>query len=118
MTQIRTPTYGCLLLLCVGSLLAPEIANAQGGTTTATLSGRALDGTGGTLPGATVTVVNIATNQSRVVVTNDEGGNRLAGLTPGKYSLTAELQGFATFVQPEITLSVGSAAEAFGPDLM
>src|SRR5688572_24821060 len=111
MTLLRRQTYGCLLVLCGWALVAPAVANAQGGTMTATLFGRVFDGTGGTLPGATVTVVNIATNQSRVVVTNDEGVYRLAGLTPGKYSLTAQLQGFATFVQPEITLSVGSAAD-------
>jgi hypothetical protein len=111
MTLLRRHAYGCLLVLCVWTMVAPAVASAQGGTTTAVLSGRVFDGTGGTLPGATVTVVNIATNQSRVVLTNDEGVYRLAGLTPGKYSLTAELQGFATFVQPEITLSVGSAAD-------
>jgi hypothetical protein len=111
MTLIRTQTCGCLLLLSLWAVAVPAVAYAQGGTTTATLSGRVFDGTGGTLPGATVTVVNIATNQSRVVVTNEEGVYRLAGLTPGQHSLTAELQGFARFVQPEIRLNVGAAAD-------
>lgn len=51
-------------------LLASTSAFAQGGTSTATLSGKIADDTGGRLPGVTVTVTNAATNQSRSVVSN------------------------------------------------
>ena len=54
-------------------LLVAVAAYGQSGTATASLSGKVLDGTGGVLPGVTVTVVNVATNRGRSVVTNEEG---------------------------------------------
>ncbi len=98
------------LLGAIAVLAVVPPAYGQGGTATATLSGRVADDTEGVLPGATVTVTNLATNQVRTVVTNDEGRFTFAGLQPGRYSLTCEIQGFATFVRPEITLNVGSLA--------
>jgi hypothetical protein len=111
MMLFRAPFRGCVLLLCFVTFAAPPAAYPQGGTATATLSGKISDGTGGVLPGVTVTVVNVATNQSRAVTTNEEGVYRFAGLAPGKYTVAAELQGFAKFVQPEVTLNVGAAAD-------
>ncbi|MGH9350383.1 MAG: TonB-dependent receptor [Vicinamibacterales bacterium] len=102
-----------LAILLVGALCASVVAvpvYAQGGTATATLSGRVVDDTQGVLPGTTVTVTNLATNQARTVVTNEEGRFTFAGLQPGRYSLSCELPGFATFLRPEITLNVGSLA--------
>ena len=52
------------------------------------------------LPGVSVTVTNLATNQARTVVSNEDGLYRFAGLTPGRYSLTAQIDGFATFTRP------------------
>jgi hypothetical protein len=98
MTVIRTQTSGCLVLLFVCALGGAPVAYGQGGTTTATLSGRVFDGTGGTLPGATVTVVNIATNQSRVALTNDEGVDReLGSIEPGKIADIIVVEGNPNF---------------------
>jgi hypothetical protein len=99
-----------LAFLLAAAVCLAQPAFAQGGTATATLSGRVADDTGGVLPGVTVTVTNIATNQARTVTTNDEGRYTFAGLQPGRYSFSCELPGFATFVRPEITLNVGSLA--------
>lgn len=100
----------CLLFGLI-AFVAARPAYAQGGTATATLSGKISDGTGGVLPGVTVTIANVATNQSRTVTTNEGGVYRFGGLTPGKYSVSAELQGFAKFLQPDVTLNVGAAAD-------
>ena len=91
--------------------LAPTLTMAQGGTSTASLSGKISDATGATLPGVTVTVTSLATNQQRTVVTNEDGIYRFAGLTPGSYSLTTDLDGFAKFIQSDIRLQVGAAAD-------
>jgi hypothetical protein len=72
------------------------------------MAGRVSDDTQAVLPGVTVTATNLATNQSRSVVTNEEGRYTLAGLPPGRYSLQAELSGFASFIRPELTVNVGS----------
>jgi Carboxypeptidase regulatory-like domain len=89
--------------------LAPAPAFAQGGTSTASISGKVTDATGGVLPGVTVTITYLATNQQRTAVSNEEGVYRFAGLLPGKYSISAELEGFAKFLQSDITLQVGGA---------
>jgi hypothetical protein len=106
--RVRVTATIVFVALCL--LAAVPLAHAQGGTATATLSGRVLDDTDSVLPGVTVTVTNLATNQARVVVTNDEGRYTFPGLAPGRYSLSCELTGFANFLRPEITLNVGSAA--------
>src|SRR5204863_1578344 len=101
-------------LVCVALLLisvAARHASAQGGTSTASLAGKIVDDTGARLPGVTVTVTHVATNQSRQVVSNEEGLYRFAGLQPGVYSFTAELQGFAAFRRPQLTLNVGAAVD-------
>jgi hypothetical protein len=92
-------------------LVAASNAYAQGATSTATLQGRVFDSTGGVLPGVTVTIVDMGTNQSRTVVTNEQGVYRFAGLTPGRYTVSGELQGFAKFVQPNVALNVGAAVD-------
>ena len=92
-------------LLC---LTTAGPVGAQGGTATATMVGKVADNTGGVLPGVTVTVTNLGTNQSRVVATNEEGRYTMAGVPPGRYSLQGELPGFATFLRPELTVNVGS----------
>lgn len=85
---------------------APGETHAQG--VLATVSGTVTDESGAVVPGVTVTMVNLATNEARTVVTNEHGAYRVDGLRPSKYSLTAELQGFATVVRPEITVNVGA----------
>jgi outer membrane receptor protein involved in Fe transport len=100
-----------LWLVILAPLWTVSRVFAQGGTSTASLSGKIVDATGARLPGVTVTLTNVGTNQSRTAVSNAEGLYRIAGLQPGNYSLTAELQGFAIFKREQITLNVGSAVD-------
>jgi protocatechuate 3,4-dioxygenase beta subunit len=76
----------------VGLVSMSAEAYAQGGATSASLSGRVTDSTGLILPGVTVTVINESTNQSRAVVTDASGFYHAYGLTPSTYTVTAELQ--------------------------
>ena len=48
------------------------------------------------LPGATVTARNEETGLTRTAVTEAAGDYRLPALPPGRYTVTAELQGFTT----------------------
>src|SRR5206468_4736312 len=89
----------------------PRRVAAQGGTSTASVSGTVSDATCGLMPGVTIVITNQATNQSRTAVTNEQGVYRFAGLPPGKYSMTAELEGFARFAQSDVTLQVGAAVD-------
>src|SRR5580765_520076 len=61
------------------------------------LSGIITDGTGGVLPGVTVSLKNADTGFSRSTVTDSEGRYSFNAVPPtGKWTLTVELSGFAT----------------------
>jgi outer membrane receptor protein involved in Fe transport len=93
-----------LLALC--AMAAPAVA--QG--TTGSISGFITDDTHAALPGATVTVRHIDTDQKRVVVTDGAGRFRAQELAPGRYEVAVELQGFRTARTPPFALTVGQDA--------
>jgi hypothetical protein len=97
-----------LLLFAIG-ITGVQPVLAQLGS--ATISGSVSDSTGGTVAGATVTVVNADTSFKRVTTTNSVGQYSVPGLTPGAYNLSVELQGFKKFQQTGMTLQVDQNAE-------
>src|SRR5215217_6077450 len=89
------------------------------------LSGIVTDGTGGVLPGVTVSLKNVDTGFTRSTVTDSAGRYSFNALPPtGKWTLAAELPGFGTQnreglefqanTRPEINfqLNVGGVQEA------
>jgi hypothetical protein len=64
--------------------------------TLGTITGEVKDSTGAVVPGATVTVVNKATNATRTTQTNAVGLYDFPALPPGTYTVSSELQGFKT----------------------
>ena len=78
--------------------------------TTGSISGRVQDEKEATLPGATVTVRNIATNDTRTAQTDSEGRYRVGNLPVGDYEVSAEASGFAKYVQTGITLALNQPA--------
>jgi hypothetical protein len=71
------------------------------------ITGRVTDESGGRLPGVTVTARNVATNVASDTTTNGEGDYNLLYLTPGMYTLTAELSGFKKIVRDGIEVRIG-----------
>jgi hypothetical protein len=63
------------------------------------------------VPGAIIKIKNSATNEERRATTNTAGRYTLSQLLPGKYELTAEMQGFRTYAQREVVLTAGQSAE-------
>ncbi|MCA1584718.1 MAG: carboxypeptidase-like regulatory domain-containing protein, partial [Acidobacteria bacterium] len=94
------------LVLLVLVLGAPCLAFAQ--STNATIDGVVRDPNAGVLPGVTMTVANDATGLSRTVVTGERGAYRVTELPPGRYTLRAELPGFATVERAGVVLSLGA----------
>jgi hypothetical protein len=74
------------LLLC-----APGFAQTLG-----TITGEVKDASGAVVPGATVTVVNKATNATRTTSSNEVGLFDFPALPPGPYTVKTELDGFKT----------------------
>ncbi len=90
---------------------------------TGQLSGFVNDDEGGALPGVSITVTNTATNQSRLLVTGQDGYFAAPLLPPGEYNVTAALEGFvqisregvrvtaAETVRIHLALAVGEFSE-------
>src|SRR6476620_10990320 len=95
-------SFVVLVGLVVASLAMPLSAQTALGT----LRGIVVDQQSGALPGVSVTARQVDTNTSESVVTGAAGQYFLPNLRPGKYELTAELQGFAPSKQ-ELELRVG-----------
>ena len=72
--------------------------------------GTVLDPQGAGIPGATVTVTNLATNIARTPRPTRKATTSSRLLDPGTYRVSAEISGFQTAVREGLTLTVGQAA--------
>jgi hypothetical protein len=78
---------------------------------TGSIVGTVADKTGGVLPGVTVTATQEETAVALTAVTNTTGQYTFGGLKVGRYSISAELQGFKRAVTRDITLNVQDRLE-------
>jgi hypothetical protein len=90
----------CLLLLSAISILA-QSQDSRG-----SIVGRVFDTTGAVIPGTEVRSVNAATGVAVSVTTNDAGNYVLPFLSPGFYTVTAEVTGFRKFERKNIQVRV------------
>src|SRR3989454_8928704 len=95
------------LLIALG-LIAPAPALAQTGA--GSLTGIVTDQTGATVPGATVTATNQATNVPYTAVSNDAGNYTITSVPVGTYVVKAELSGFKTAATKPIELEAKQIA--------
>jgi carboxypeptidase family protein len=93
-------------LLVAACTVAPA---AFGQAITATLSGKIVDTSGGSVSKARVTVSNTATGFSRTVQSSETGEFTLPALPAGDYSVSVEFTGFGKQTK-NITLQVGQSA--------
>src|SRR5579872_3516264 len=94
-------TFGLAL-----ALLASASAWAQ--AVKSSFVGTVRDSSGAVAAHAKVTVTNLETNVSITAVTNQNGEYIAPFLDSGRYSVSAELTGFATVVEPNIKLDVAA----------
>jgi hypothetical protein len=66
-------------------------------TVTGTVSGTVVDSTGNAIAGASVTLINERTKDSRTASSNESGDFRFNAVTPGNYTIKVEQKGFSTF---------------------
>jgi hypothetical protein len=99
--RVRTLVLLIALALFVTPLFAQE--------TTGQIAGRIVDGQGLPVPGATVTVTG---PQGTKTTTSDADGRfSVPFLTPGQFSIRAELQGFKAFERKDVRVVLGQTAE-------
>ncbi|MXX61070.1 MAG: TonB-dependent receptor [Holophagales bacterium] len=77
---------------------------------TGQLSGFVTDAEGGALPGVSVTVTNVDTNQSRLVMTGQDGYFAAPLLAPGDYNVTAALEGFVQLSREGVRVTAAETA--------
>jgi carboxypeptidase family protein len=98
---LRSISFGLLILSI------PALASAQA-VSTAQITGTVRDGSGGALPGVTVTATQTATGFKRETTTDGNGLYVLTNLPVGPYQLDATLQGFRSFRQTGLVLQVSA----------
>jgi hypothetical protein len=95
--------------LCLFTLVGLALPVAAQ-STTGTIQGIVRDDQAAVIPGATVTVRNVLTGQTRSVVTGDEGQYRFPNLQVGEYELAVELAGFGNYKQAGLNLTLNQEA--------
>ena len=95
-------------ILLVGLFLVSAWAIfAQSQLTTGAISGTVQDANGAVVSGATVTVLNEETNQTRTIITNDDGQFIAPVLSIGNYTVSVEKEGFTKIEQKNLKVNVG-----------
>ncbi len=102
----RRPSLRAALVCVIGILLLAAPASSQ--TVLGRVAGTVLDASGGVLPGATVTLTNIATTQAATTVTTDTGAFTFPQIPAGTYKVVVELQGFKTATYNQVIVNVGT----------
>src|SRR6478672_5155555 len=98
------------------SVLVTLLAVVAAGTATAQerfggIAGVVTDSSQAPVPGATITATNKQTGAQKVAVTGTDGAYRIADLDPGRYTVTAELQGFQKVQADDVLVLLGKTAD-------
>src|SRR5712675_2283378 len=104
-----TPSFACLAV-CLLVLICISAPATNGQAINATLFGRILDTSGGSVGKATVTITSSATGFVRTAQSSDSGEYTIPALPAGEYTVSVEYSGFSK-QSKNVILQVGQAAE-------
>ena len=90
-------------------LVALLAVSAYGQSQSGNIFGKVTDNSGAGLPGVTVTLTGVGAPQT--TVTDNDGDFRFINLSPGQYSVKAELAGLGTATRSGITVNIGRNAD-------
>ena len=97
---LRAASY--MALLAIGCLLTIAPARAQ--SVYGSIFGTVTDKTGAVVPGATVTVTDVAKGTVETAISNGTGDYTVSHLVPDTYDIKVEAKGFETFVSKGIAV--------------
>ncbi|NWG14508.1 MAG: TonB-dependent receptor [Acidobacteria bacterium] len=104
MSKLSSPSFlAAILLMLVPAFLLGQSFNA-------TLNGRVTDPSGAVIPGAEVTLTNIAQQSEAKVFTEADGLFSFPNLKAGNYEIKVTAQGFKPYVQRGIALAINQIA--------
>src|SRR5688572_19226543 len=92
--------------LSISLVVLLSVVFALGQQARGTLRGVVKDELGGTLQGATITLID-QTGAVKTATTNADGSYVFTGLAPGKYSVSATAPGFAVAEEAEVDVVAG-----------
>ncbi len=119
-TRRTVPARAVALLLFANIVVATHTARAQAG---GSVTGTVKDASGAVLPGASVTLTNVALNTSFDTITDGQGSYAFPNVPVGRYDLTIALEGFKqgkrsglavdidSRLQVDVLLEVGAQSE-------
>jgi hypothetical protein len=90
--------------------VSPQSSTARSSSATGTLRGQVTDPSGAVVANAAVAVLTSG-GPTHSATTGKTGTYEIGNLLPGKYTVTANAQGFAVFVQNDVNVAAGQAAQ-------
>src|ERR1700678_1108245 len=90
--------------------VSPQSSTARSSSATGTLRGQVTDPSGAVVANAAVAVLTSG-GPTHSATTSKTGTYEIGNLLPGKYTVTANAQGFAVFVQNDVNVAAGQAAQ-------
>ena len=106
---LRRQRRTCRAAVWVAMLLVASATSAYAQFDRGTVSGTIKDAQGGVVPGVTVTATATQTQQTRSTVTDGSGFYTFPNLQPGRYDISAELQGFKKETRTGVQVDAASA---------
>ena len=103
---MKHPNFARFLFLGLLVLVTNTVSFSQ----TAQVTGRISDLAGAVVPGAQITITNVATGINLEAVSNDEGFFTIPLLKPGEYRIAIKKDGFKSVAQTGVTLQVNQVA--------
>ncbi len=89
----------------VALLLLASTHQLSGQVLFGSIVGNVFDATNLAVPGATVKITEISTNESRSAVTNEAGVYNLTTVTPGTYQIEITKTGFRSFIASDVVVN-------------
>ncbi len=105
---MKLSRWGMAMVLAAGLVLGIPSSQVRGQAVNGTLLGTVTDASGAVIPNAVVVATEVNTNISRTTKTNESGNYVFSDVTPGKYSVSAEQQGFKKEVRANVDVLVNS----------
>ena len=101
------------VLLLLAALVMPfcTCIAAMGQATSGSVSGIVQDSSGAVVPGATVTISDVAKGTKSVTHTDSAGSYAFRSLIPGTYTISVEMVGFKRSVQANFPLDIDQKAD-------
>lgn len=104
---MKTKQYALIFVVVAATFLfCPAV---RGQTYFGSVLGSITDSSGGVLPGATVTLTNLGTDEKHSQQTDPAGFYQFLNLLPGSYRVEADQKGFRHFIRGPVVVQVDNA---------